>query len=113
MNLLITGGYGFIASNFINQYFQRHPEINLINIDAMYYCARKENVLTEIRGSARYTEVIGNLASFDLVSHIINAHNITHVIHFAAQSHVDNSFENALQYTQDNICGTHVLLEVC
>ena len=113
MNLLITGGYGFIASNFINHYFDQNPKTNIVNIDAMYYCARKENVRQYIRDSPRYTEVIGNTQSMDLVKHIFFSHKITHVIHFAAQSHVQNSFEESLQYTRDNILGTHVLLEAC
>ena len=113
MRLLVTGGYGFIASNFINYYFQKNPAVEIINIDAMYYCANKENVKQEIRDSPRYVEVIGNIASMDLVTHILKTYYITHVIHFAAQSHVQNSFEDALQYTHDNVLGTHVLLEAC
>ncbi len=113
MNLLITGGYGFIASNFINYYFYQNSTASIVNIDAMYYCAKKENVSQEIRESSRYTEVIGNIQCLDLVTHILTAYKITHVIHFAAQSHVQNSFTDSLQYTQDNILGTHVLLEAC
>lgn len=113
MNLLVTGGYGFIASNFINYYYTHHPDVKIVNIDAMYYCANKNNVREKIRNSPRYTEVIGNLNSMDLVRHILTAHTITHVIHFAAQSHVQNSFEESLQYNRDNILGTHVLLEAC
>jgi UDP-glucose 4,6-dehydratase len=113
MNLLVTGGYGFIASNFINHYFDQNLAAHIVNIDAMYYCARKENVRQDIRASPRYTEVIGNIQSMDLVKHILVGHHITHVIHFAAQSHVQNSFEESLQYTKDNILGTHILLEAC
>ena len=113
MNLLVTGGYGFIASNFINHYFDQNPAAHIVNIDAMYYCARKENVRQDIRASSRYTEVIGNIQSMDLVKHILVGHRITHVIHFAAQSHVQKSFEDSLQYTKDNILGTHILLEAC
>lgn len=113
MNLLITGGYGFIASNFINFYFN-NPKINLlVNFDAMYYCADKENVKEEIRNSNKYIFVEGNLQNYDMVNFVINKYQITHVINFAAQSHVDNSFENSLLYTKDNIVGTHTLLEVC
>ncbi len=113
MNLLITGGYGFIGSNFINYYFRQNPTAHIVNIDAMYYCAKKENVDQSIRDSPRYTSVKGNIQSMDLVTHLLVAHEITHVIHFAAQSHVQNSFEDSLQYTRDNILGTHVLLEAC
>lgn len=113
MNILITGGYGFIGSNFINYFFNKHQHVNIVNVDAMYYCANQENVHKEIRDSSRYTFIKGNTSNLDLMSHILQFHNITHVIHFAAQSHVQNSFEESLQYTMDNIMGTHVLLEAC
>jgi dTDP-glucose 4,6-dehydratase/UDP-glucose 4,6-dehydratase len=113
MNLLITGGCGFIASNFINYYFPKANVNRLINIDAMYYCASEENIDEEIRKSPIYKFVKGNLQSYELVDYVIRSNDITHVIHFAAQSHVENSFEDSLLYTRDNIVGTHTLLEVC
>ena len=110
--LLVTGGYGFIGSNFINHIMERFDRIKLINFDAMYYCANEKNVDLKWRESPRYTSVKGNLCSMDLVRHVFETHKPTHVLHFAAQSHVQNSFSDALQYTQDNIVGTHTLLEV-
>ena len=110
--LLVTGGYGFIGSNFINLIMERFGKIKVVNFDAMYYCASETNVNLEWRNCNRYTFVKGNLCSIDLVKHVFNVHKPTHVIHFAAQSHVQNSFSDALQYTQDNIVGTHTLLEV-
>ena len=107
MNLLVTGGCGFIGSNFINNL--NLPINRLVNFDALYYCANKDNI-KEIKN---YYFVKGNLCSVDLVTHILEEHNINYVIHFAAQSHVQNSFEDSLQYTQDNIVGTHTLLECC
>jgi dTDP-glucose 4,6-dehydratase len=112
-NLLITGGCGFIGSNFINYYFKVNKNCNIINLDAMYYCSNENNVEEEVRLSNRYTLVKGNLCSYDLVSHVLHSHKIDIVIHFAAQSHVQNSFEDSLQYTKDNILGTHTLLECC
>jgi dTDP-glucose 4,6-dehydratase len=112
-NLLITGGCGFIGSNFINYYFHKNPNATIINMDAMYYCANKNNVNKDIQESSRYTLVQGNLCSFDLVTYILDKYQIDTVIHFAAQSHVQNSFEDALQYTNDNVLGTHTLLEAC
>jgi dTDP-glucose 4,6-dehydratase len=112
LNLLITGGCGFIGSNFINYIFDR-TDYNIINLDAMYYCASENNVKEEIRNNSRYKLIKGNLCSYDLVRHIINDYKIDYVIHFAAQSHVQNSFDDSLQYTKDNIEGTHTLLEVC
>ena len=107
MNILITGGCGFIASNFINHLCEKYPQYNIYNIDALYYCADEKNVLPY----KNYKFIKGNINSVDLVNHVLNEYNITHILHFAAQSHVDNSFSTPLQYTQDNILGTHNLLE--
>jgi dTDP-glucose 4,6-dehydratase len=112
INLLITGGCGFIGSNFINYIYNKN-EYNIINIDAMYYCANENNIKEEIRKSDKYQLIVGNICDNNLINYILNKNKITQVIHFAAQSHVDNSFENSLQYTQDNILGTHTLLECC
>jgi dTDP-glucose 4,6-dehydratase len=79
----------------------------------MYYCASENNIDISIRNSERYHLVKGNLCSFDLISNILEIYGIDTVIHFAAQSHVQNSFDNALQYTLDNVVGTHTLLEAC
>jgi len=112
-NLLVTGGCGFIGSNFINYYFYNNIDINIINLDAMYYCANELNINEEIRNSDRYHLIKGNLCSIDLLNHILDNYKIDTVIHFAAQSHVQNSFEDSLKYTYDNILGTHTLLESC
>ena len=113
MKLLVTGGCGFIGSNFINYYFKQNLDATIVNLDAMYYCASETNIDEEVRNSSRYHLVKGNLCSYDLVSNILNIYQIDTVIHFAAQSHVQNSFEDALQYTHDNVQGTHTLLEAC
>jgi dTDP-glucose 4,6-dehydratase len=112
INLLITGGCGFIGSNFINYIFNEE-KYKIVNFDAMYYCANENNILKHIRKSSKYELVKGNLCDINFINYVIETNNITHIIHFAAQSHVDNSFDNSLQYTQDNILGTHTLLEVC
>ena len=112
-NLLVTGGCGFIGSNFINYFFYLYNDINIINLDAMYYCANENNIDEEIRNSDRYSLIIGNLCSSDLIKHILKSYKIDTIIHFAAQSHVQNSFDDSLKYTYDNILGTHTLLENC
>ena len=112
INLLITGGCGFIGSNFINFIFDKN-KYNIINFDAMYYCADENNILEDIRKSENYKLIKGNLCDINFIKYVVEENQITYIIHFAAQSHVDNSFENSLQYTQDNILGTHTLLEVC
>ena len=113
MNLLVTGCCGFIGSNFVNYYFKENSSVNIINLDAMYYCASENNVDEHIRKSDRYKLIKGNLCSFELISSTLELYNIDTVIHFAAQSHVQNSFDDALQYTNDNVVGTHTLLEAC
>jgi len=110
--LFITGGCGFIGSNFINYFFTKYDKVNIINFDAMYYCANETNIEKYIRNSDRYKLVKGNLRSIELLKYIFSSNKITHVIHFAAQSHVQNSFNDSLNYTNDNIVGTHNLLEV-
>lgn len=114
-NLLITGGSGFIGSNFINYYFFKkdHGFSKIVNLDAMYYCAKEENVYDSIRKNPNYVFQKGNLNDYELLQKILVDNNITHVIHFAAQSHVQNSFEDSISFTKDNVLGTNTLLEAC
>lgn len=110
-NILITGGCGFIGSHFINYIFDKYDKINIINIDAMYYCANENNINESIRQSNRYCLLKININ--DIKDDLLDTYNINYIIHFAAQSHVQNSFEDAIQYTVDNVLGTHNLLEYC
>ena len=110
--LFITGGAGFIGSNFINYFHKKYPNIKIINFDALYYCGDENNIDVQIRISDNYKFIKGNLQSYELLEYIFKEHKITHIIHFAAQSHVQNSFTDAIQYTKDNIIGTHNLLEI-
>lgn len=110
--VFITGGAGFIGSNFINIFCKKYPNTRLINFDSLYYCADENNVEKEIRVSSNYQFIHGNLQCYDLLKNIFESNTITHIIHFAAQSHVQNSFTDSIQYTKDNVLGTHNLLEV-
>jgi dTDP-glucose 4,6-dehydratase/UDP-glucose 4,6-dehydratase len=112
-NLLVTGGCGFIGSNFINYYFNNNSFQKIVNLDAMYYCANEKNVAENIRKNPKYVFIKGNLNNTSLIDKILKTYNITHIIHFAAQSHVQNSFEDSIKFTNDNIVGTHTLLECC
>ena len=105
---LVTGGCGFIASNFLNIMKKRYPDIHFVNIDKMDYCSNIENVEPGVA-----TFVKGNIGNAELIEHLIREYNFDYVFHFAAQSHVDNSFENALSFTIDNTHATHVLIEAC
>jgi dTDP-glucose 4,6-dehydratase len=108
-NILVTGGCGFIGSNFINYIVNKYPSINIINLDALYYCSSLDNI--KVRDRQNYEFVQGNVCDYNLLVFILKSKNIDTIIHFAAQSHVDNSFLEPLKYTDDNVKGTHTLLE--
>ena len=110
--LFITGGCGFIGSNFINHFATKYPNINIINFDALYYCADSNNVCKKVQESENYNFIHGNLKNYGLLKYIFERNTISHIIHFAAQSHVQTSFSDSLNYTEDNIMGTHNLLEI-
>lgn len=105
--ILVTGGCGFIGSNFINWYLETYPNARIVNIDRVDYCAKEDNV----HPCERHTFVKGDINDMELVSSLLHTHQPEYLVHFAAQSHVDNSFGNSIQFTRDNIMGTHTLLE--
>ena len=113
MNLLVTGGCGFIGSNFINHFIKKYPNVNIVNVDALYYCADEANVDEEIRNKDSYKFVKGKIQDIELMKTILTENKVTHIIHFAAQSHVQNSFDDSITFTNDNVVGTHGLLEAC
>jgi|TARA_B110000238_G_scaffold69896_1_gene76669 dTDP-glucose 4,6-dehydratase len=107
-NVMVTGGCGFIASNFLNRMKDKYPNINFINVDKLDYCSNIENVNPGVA-----TFVKGNVGNKELIEYLIKLYQFTTIFHFAAQSHVDNSFDNALSFTMDNTHATHVLVEAC
>jgi len=110
-NILVTGGCGFIASNFLNYMVSKYPTVHFVNIDKMDYCSDIENII--VSSHDNYTFIKGNLLDKKLLSDISNDYNIDCVVHMAAQSHVDNSFENAYLFIEDNIVATVNILELC
>jgi len=109
-NIFLTGGAGFIASHVAILLCQKYPEYNIVVYDRLDYCSCLEN-LDELKGLPNFKFIKGDIATADLVTYALLEENIDTIMHFAAQTHVDNSFGNSLAFTQSNIYGTHVLLE--
>jgi dTDP-glucose 4,6-dehydratase len=110
-NILITGGAGFIGSNFVPYFLNKYPHYHLINLDLLTYAGNLAN-LTEVEVSDRYTFVKGDICDRPLIEKIFNDYNIQGVIHFAAESHVDNSITGPDAFIRTNVFGTFTLLDV-
>ena len=108
-NILVTGGAGFIGSNFIEYYLQEYPKDKIINLDLLTYAGDLEN-LKEVETNPNYTFIKGDICDSDLVESIFKDYNITDVIHFAAESHVDNSIKNPDAFIRTNVFGTFNLI---
>lgn len=109
MNILVTGGAGFIGSNFVHYILENEPAANIVNLDLLTYAGNLEN-LTEIKDNPHYTFVQGNITNAELVSYIMKEHDITHIINFAAESHVDRSILDPGVFVETNVQGTLNLL---
>jgi dTDP-glucose 4,6-dehydratase len=108
--ILVTGGAGFIGSNFISFFLRKYQGYHLINLDALTYAGNLEN-LKEIEGNLHYTFVKGDIRDKTFVFNLFRKFNIQNVIHLAAESHVDNSIENPAIFAETNVIGTLNLLE--
>lgn len=102
-SILVTGGCGFIASNFINYFSCQYPDYKIINLDKIDYCSNTQGINAEL--------VVGNISNTNLVEYLIKKYDFDVVFHFAALSHVCNSFIDPIVFTQENTLGTHSLLE--
>ncbi|KAL3503067.1 hypothetical protein ACH5RR_037516 [Cinchona calisaya] len=111
-NILITGAAGFIASHVANRLIRSYPDYKIVVLDKLDYCSNLKNLLPS-RPSPNFKFVKGDIASADLVNYLLITESIDTIMHFAAQTHVDNSFGNSFEFTKNNIYGTHVLLEAC
>jgi len=109
---LITGGAGFIGSNFIHYLIQNRPEIHITNFDALTYAGNLEN-LDDLRGNSRYSFIQKNICNENSLINLFNKNQFDGVIHFAAESHVDRSIENPMAFIQTNVVGTANLLRAC
>ncbi|UUC46285.1 dTDP-glucose 4,6-dehydratase [Flavobacterium cerinum] len=109
-NILITGGAGFIGANFVTYFIEENPDINVINLDKLTYAGDLAN-LEEVAGHSRYTFVQGDICDSELVKALFEKYDFSDVIHFAAESHVDNSISGPEAFIKTNVTGTFNLLD--
>jgi dTDP-glucose 4,6-dehydratase len=109
--ILVTGCAGFIGSNFVPYFLEKYSEYNLINLDLLTYAGDLEN-LKECEDSLRYKFIQGDICNRELVEFIFKEYDIRGVIHFAAESHVDNSIKNPGVFVETNVNGTYTLVDV-
>lgn len=111
MNILVTGGAGFIGSNFVRYLLDTYEDYKVVNYDLLTYAGNLEN-LKDVENHPNYHFVKGDITNYDLVSYIVKAYAIDIIVNFAAESHVDRSISNPSLFVQTNVIGTQVLLEV-
>jgi dTDP-glucose 4,6-dehydratase len=109
--ILITGGAGFIGSNFIAYLLEEYKNIKIVNLDKLTYAGELSN-LNELNNNVNYTFVKGDICNTDLINSLFQTHGFSGVIHFAAESHVDNSIKNPDAFINTNVYGTFNLLNV-
>lgn len=110
MKLLITGGAGFIGSNFIKYVLDNNSDVEVINLDKLTYAGNLDNV-AHLESNKRYSFVKGDICDKALLNQLFTENNIEGIIHFAAESHVDNSINNPGIFVETNVKGTYALLE--
>ncbi len=110
MNILITGGAGFIGSHVVRRLVTNYPQDHIVNLDALTYAGNLEN-LKDIEHAKNYTFIKGDIGDEVLVNDIFKLHDISHVVHLAAESHVDRSIKDPLIFLKTNILGTANLLQ--
>ena len=110
-SILVTGCAGFIGSNFVPYFLEKYPEYFVVNLDLLTYAGDLDN-LKEIQANENYKFIQGDICNRDLVEFIFTEYDIQGVIHFAAESHVDNSIKNPGVFIETNVNGTFTLLDV-
>jgi dTDP-glucose 4,6-dehydratase len=108
--ILVTGGCGFIGSNFVRRVLQTQPDVRVVNLDKLTYAGNPGN-LTEIEGDPRYRFIQGDICDGPLLARLLAEEEIDTIAHFAAESHVDRSIDGPAEFIQTNIVGTFTLLE--
>lgn len=108
MRLLVTGGSGFIGTNFVLYWSEKYPNDEIVNLDKLTYAGNKSN-LESLESNENYTFVHGDICNREIVDSVMK--NVDMVVHFAAETHVDRSIIEASPFIQTNVVGTHILLE--
>jgi UDP-glucose 4,6-dehydratase len=106
---LVTGAAGFIGSHLVDYLLDINPDSEVIIVDKISYCSSLKNIPHDLR----VTFYQCNIQNKEMIYHILKKHRVSHVLHLAAEAHVDNSFNNSVHFTQENVLGTHILLEQC
>lgn len=111
MNLLVTGGAGFIGSNYIHYMINKYPEYQIINYDKLTYAGNLENLVV-IEDLESYKFIKGDILNKELLEHVLSTNSVDVIINFAAESHVDRSIRNSSEFIMTNILGTQILLDI-
>lgn len=109
---MITGGAGFIGSNFIHYLFEKYADIEVVNYDKLTYAGNLDN-LKDIEENPRYTFVKGDICDVNLVESVVKKENVDQIVNFAAESHVDRSITGPEVFIKTDVLGTFTLLEAC
>ncbi|WP_034060401.1 dTDP-glucose 4,6-dehydratase [Lacinutrix jangbogonensis] len=111
LTFLVTGGAGFIGSNFVPYFLENNPKVHLVNLDKLTYAGDLSNI-KEVENSKNYTFIQGDICNRELIEKLFTKYKFNGVIHFAAESHVDNSIKNPGAFIDTNITGTFNLIDV-
>ncbi|MBE2919927.1 dTDP-glucose 4,6-dehydratase [Anoxybacillus flavithermus] len=111
MNLLVTGGAGFIGNNFVRYMLEKYPNYKVVNYDLLTYAGNLEN-LKDVENHPNYTFVKGDINNRELVDYLVKTHEIDVIVNFAAESHVDRSITEPDIFVKTNVLGTQALLDV-
>lgn len=110
-NILITGGAGFIGSNFVHYMLEQYVDYQIVNLDLLTYAGNLDN-LKDVENNERYTFVRGDIGNYELVNHLVKTYKIDIIVNFAAESHVDRSITDPGVFVKTNVLGTQNLLDV-
>lgn len=110
-NILVTGGAGFIGSNFVHHMLETHADYKIVNLDLLTYAGNLDN-LKDVENNPNYFFVQGDIGNYELVNHLVKTHNINVIVNFAAESHVDRSITDPGVFVKTNVLGTQNLLDV-